>query len=153
MSSNTKLNTLILSGEGLTELPDEIFDLKNTLINLDISGNNFLDFESIIHSLKSFKNLKALKINIFTPQEAKFVIDNLPNLEYLNDEQINEEDQSNYSKESIVEYDDEDDDEEETIITIPIVKLVDKDFESVFKKLKEFYHYKNFTEKSSKKFA
>ena len=143
MSSQKNVNTLILSGEGLHELPEEIFNYEKTLINLDISGNNFLDLESVINSLKIFKKLKTLKINIFTPEEAKLVIENLPNLEYLNDELINEDDQSNSSKENIKEYDNEDDEEEEeeeeAIINISIVKLVDKEFENVFKKLKDFY--------------
>ena len=148
MSSHAKVNTLVLSGEGLTELPEEIFEYQGSLINLDISGNNFFDFESVINSLKSFKNLKSLKINIFTPDEAKLVIDNLPNLEYLNDELINDDDQNNFSKENIKEYEDEEDDEEEQIINISIVKLIDKDFEAVFKKLKEFYSLNPKKEKS-----
>ena len=50
----------------------------------------------------------------------------MPNLEYLNDEPINEDKPSDKV-------------EEERVINIPLIKLVDIEFEPVFKKLNEFY--------------
>jgi hypothetical protein len=67
-----------------------------------------------------------LKINIFTQEQAKNIIDAMPNLEYLNDEPINEDINSDKA-------------EEEIVINIPLIKLVDIKFETVFKKLNEFY--------------
>ena len=75
----------------LKAIPKEILDQKDSLESLDISGNNFNDFYSVLNDLQKMKKLKRLKMNIFTQKQAKEIIDLMPNLEYLNDEAINEE--------------------------------------------------------------
>ena len=67
-----------------------------------------------------------MKINIYTQEQAKTLIDAMPNLEYLNDEPINDDIPSDKV-------------EEEIVINIPLIKLVDIEFDPVFKKLNEFY--------------
>ena len=126
MSTKKGISSLDYSHKKITSIPKEVLKNKDTLITLDISGNNFKDFNSIIEDLKQLKKLKNLKINIFTQEQAKNIIDAMPNLEYLNDEPINEDINSDKA-------------EEEIVINIPLIKLVDIKFETVFKKLNEFY--------------
>ena len=126
MSTKKGISSLDYSQKKITSIPKEVLKNKDTLITLDISGNNFKDFNSIVEDLKQLKKLKNLKINIYTQEQAKNIIDAMPNLEYLNDEPINEEINSDKA-------------EEEIVINIPLVKLVDIEFEPVFKKLNEFY--------------
>ena len=126
MSTKKGISSLDYSQKKITNIPKEVLKNKDTLITLDISGNNFKDFNSIIEDLKQLKKLKNLKINIYTQEQAKNLIDAMPNLEYLNDEPINEEINSDKA-------------EEEIVINIPLVKLVDIEFEPVFQKLNEFY--------------
>ena len=126
MSTKKGISSLDYSQKKISNIPKEVLKNKDTLITLDISGNNFKDFNSIIEDLKQLKKLKNLKINIYTQEQAKNLIDAMPNLEYLNDEPINEEINSDKA-------------EEEIVINIPLVKLVDIEFEPVFQKLNEFY--------------
>ena len=126
MSTKKGISSLDYSQKKITSIPKEILKNKDTLITLDISGNNFKDFNSIIRDLKQLKKLKNLKINIYTQEQAKNLIDAMPNLEYLNDEPINEDIASDKA-------------EEEIVINIPLVKLIDLEFEPVFKKLKQFF--------------
>ena len=120
---NTKVTSLNYSRAKIKTLPKEILDRKDSLIELDISGNNFPDFRSVVNELNQFKKLKKLKINIFTQEQAKTIIDSMPNLEYLNDEPIN--DDLIPPKEKKQEKN--------------IIKILDNNYKSVFKKFKEFY--------------
>jgi len=120
---NTKVTSLNYSRAKIKTLPKEILDRKDSLIELDISGNNFPDFKSVVNELNQFKKLKKLKINIFTQEQAKTIIDSMPNLEYLNDEPINDDIIPPKEKK-----------QEKNII-----KILDNNYKSVFKKFKEFY--------------
>ena len=120
---NTKVTSLNYSRAKIKTLPKEILDRKDSLIELDISGNNFPDFKSVVNELNQFKKLKKLKINIFTQEQAKTIIDSMPNLEYLNDEPIN--DDLIPPKEKKQEKN--------------IIKILDNNYKSLFKKFKEFY--------------
>lgn len=129
--------SLNFSRSKLSSIPNEVMKKKDTLIELDISGNNFTDFSSVLEDLKNFKKLKKLKINIYSIEQAKTIIDSMPNLEYLNDEPIN--DDSERSKEESFQ-NNERENKEEVIINIPLNKLIDKTFILVFIKLNEFYN-------------
>ena len=120
---NTKVTSLNYSRAKIKTLPKEILDRKDSLIELDISGNNFPDFKSVVNELNQFKKLKKLKINIFTQEQAKTIIDSMPNLEYLNEEPIN--DDLIPPKEKKQEKN--------------IIKILDNNYKSVFKRFKEFY--------------
>ena len=138
MNNKEDVISLNYSKAKLTCLPKEILKNKDKLVELDISGNNFNDFDSVLEELKKFPKLKKLKINIYTQEQAKYLIDSMPNLEYLNDEPIND-DLNSEDQDNLIEYKNNEDIEEEIIINIPLIKLVDKTFEQVFKKFKEFY--------------
>ena len=85
--------SLDYSNRQLPKFPEELYNFKTTLIYLDISANPKLNLDETIQSLKQFTLLKQLKINIETGEEAKKIIDALPNLEILNDHPINEEEE------------------------------------------------------------
>ena len=89
MSENKK--SIDYSNKQLSEFPKEIYNYKATLINLDISANPLLNLEETIKALTEFPSLKKLKINIETGDEAKKLIEALPNLIVLNDHPIHEE--------------------------------------------------------------
>ena len=137
MNNKKTIYSLNYSRTKLTSFPKEILKYKDSLIQLDVSGNNFIDFYSVVEDLKKLKKLKKLKINIYTQEQAKNIIDSMPNLEFLNDEPINDELES--CQENINEFIEKKDEEEEIIINIPLIKLVDKTFEPVFMKFKDFY--------------
>ena len=123
-----EIDYLDYSRRKLKSIPKEVLDKKDTITALDISGNNFPDFYSIINELIQFKKLKMLKINIFTQEQAKYIIDSKPNLEYLNDEPINDETNSEENKEKEKEKEKNN-----------LIKLLDNNFKPVFKRFKEFY--------------
>ena len=134
--SNPNDTYLNFSKSKLKSIPKEILDKKDSLESLDISGNNFTDFDLILKDLKKLKKLKRLKINIFSQKQAKNVIDSMPNLEYLNDEPINDELNSEQEKEKSIK-----NIKEKINIKnkTPIIKIVDNNFKTVFKKFSEFF--------------
>ena len=85
--------------------------------------------------MKKLKKLKRLKINIFTQKQAKDIIDSLPNLEYLNDELVNEEISENEKNIS----NNKDDNINNIPNNFPIIKIIDNNFQKVFEKLSEFF--------------
>ena len=142
--------TLNYSRSKLTSIPKEVLENKNSLIELDVSGNNFSDFASVLKDLKQLKKLKRLKINIYTQEQAKDLIENMPNLEFLNDEPINDESEKFENSEELKECNIAVA-EEEVLKNIPLSKLVDKTFIPVFKKFKEFYSLNKGKEKDFQK--
>ena len=132
LERNSYLN---LRRSKLKSIPKEVLEKQDSLEELDISGNSFTDFYSVIKDLKKLKKLKRLKINIFTQKQAKDIIDSLPNLEYLNGESVNDEiseDEKNISN-----------NKKDRINNIqnnfPSVKIIDNNFQKVFEKLSEFF--------------
>ena len=133
---NQYCNYLNLSRAKLKSIPKEVLDQKDSLESLDISGNNFNDFYSVLNDLTKFKKLKRLKINIFTQEQAKNIIDLMPNLEYLNDEAINEEVNTEQKKEKSVSNNKE---KINVKNKSPLKQITDNNFKPVFKKFEEFF--------------
>ena len=133
---NQYSNYLNLSRAKLKSIPKEVLDQKDSLESLDISGNNFNDFYSVLNDLTKFKKLKRLKINIFTQEQAKNIIDLMPNLEYLNDEAINEEVNLEQKKEKSVSNNKE---KINVKNKSPLKQITDNNFKPVFKKFEEFF--------------
>ena len=133
---NQYSNYLNLSRAKLKSIPKEVLDQKDSLESLDISGNNFNDFYSVLNDLTKFKKLKRLKINIFTQEQAKNIIDLMPNLEYLNDEAINEEVNTEQKKEKSVNNNKE---KINVKNKSPLKQITDNNFKPVFKKFEEFF--------------
>ena len=133
---NQYSNYLNLSRAKLKSIPKEVLDQKDSLESLDISGNNFNDFYSVLNDLQKLKKLKRLKINIFTQEQAKNIIDLMPNLEYLNDEAINEEVNTEQKKEKSVSNNKE---KINVKNKSPLKQITDNNFKPVFKKFEEFF--------------
>ena len=133
---NQYSNYLNLSRAKLKSIPKEVLDQKDSLESLDISGNNFNDFYSVLNDLTKLKKLKRLKINIFTQEQAKNIIDLMPNLEYLNDEAINEEVNTEQKKEKSVSNNKE---KINVKNKSPLKQITDNNFKPVFKKFEEFF--------------
>jgi hypothetical protein len=133
---NQYSNYLNLSRAKLKSIPKEVLDQKDSLESLDISGNNFNDFYSVLNDLQKLKKLKRLKINIFTQEQAKNIIDLMPNLEYLNDEAINEEINIEQKKEKSVNNNKE---KINVKNKSPLKQITDNNFKPVFKKFEEFF--------------
>ena len=94
MSHNNKpYISLDYSNRHLSEFPKELNNYKLTLNSLDISANPLIKLDKAIEVLKEFPSLKKLKINIETGDEAKKLIDALPNLLILNDHPIHEDEE------------------------------------------------------------
>ena len=94
MSHNNKpYISLDYSNRHLSEFPKELNNYKLTLNSLDISANPLIKIDKAIEVLKEFPSLKKLKINIETGDEAKKLIDALPNLLILNDHPIHEDEE------------------------------------------------------------
>ena len=75
---------LSLSYNNLTELPKNIFSLKN-LISLDLRKNNFKDVNSIIDNVStSLKYITELKIDFNNSSQIQNLLSKIPNLLYIN---------------------------------------------------------------------
>ncbi len=92
-NNNNPYISLDFSNKQLEEFPKELYNYKLSLNSLDISANPLINLDKAIEALKEFPALKKLKINIETGDEAKKVIDELPNLLILNDHPIHEEEE------------------------------------------------------------
>lgn len=71
-------------------LPNNL-SMFQKLENLDLSKNNFNDYQEVGKALSTIPNLKRLKIDLFTQDNAYYILSNLPNLDFLNDKQTKEE--------------------------------------------------------------
>ena len=84
---NFQLN---LKNNNFNEFPKEILILNN-LEFLDISNNPLKNINEIIQNLKKFKNLKELKIDLTNKNDVFNILNNLPNLKFLNGKKTKEE--------------------------------------------------------------
>jgi len=90
LSRFKSLTELDLSENLLTFLP---FSLKeiSTVQSLNISGNLFQDLSATVKSLQTLPNLVKLSINLEDKDSVKLVLDSLPRLQILNEQEIEPE--------------------------------------------------------------
>ena len=79
-----------LSNNNLSFLPKNLSIFKN-LQYLDLRDNSFVDYQNIGLSLSTIPNLEILKIDLSTQENAYFILSQLPNLKFLNDKPINDD--------------------------------------------------------------
>lgn len=87
LKENKTTNYINLSNNNLSSIDHLInllLEFKN-LEELDVSNNPFQNFNAVILNLKKVNSLKSLKISIEKPEEALFVLENLPFLLFLNE--------------------------------------------------------------------
>ena len=82
-----------LSKNNLTSLPNDLSAFQN-LQNLDLSDNPFINYQNVGLSLSTIPNLEILKIDLSTQENAYFILSQLPNLKYLNEKPVKEEEKS-----------------------------------------------------------
>ena len=70
-------------------LPNDL-SIFQCLIVLDLSKNNFKNYEEIGKALSTIPNLKELKIDLFSQDDAYYILSNLPRLDYLNEKKTKE---------------------------------------------------------------
>ena len=83
ISENPDLLHLNLSYNNLTNLPQSFNSLKH-LISLDLRKNGFKDINQIINSLSKFQYLTDLKIDFSNSSQVQTLLNQIPNLLYVN---------------------------------------------------------------------
>ena len=82
-------------------MPEDLTDIFPSLQNLNIKGIVFDDFNSTISCLATVPNLKSLYINLTEEEQVDFLMQTLPDLEFLNgipvEREEQEEDEANNS--------------------------------------------------------
>ena len=94
------ITSIDLSNKGLTELPKEILDYKETLEILDISNNNFTDLNSVAEILSQFQKLTNLNIDLENEEDASLILQSLKYLKVLNGQATDEEEEDNNNNEN-----------------------------------------------------
>ena len=85
------ITSIDLSNKGLTELPEELLEHKDTLEILDISNNNFTDLKPIAEFLSQFPKLINLNIDLESEEDALLILKSIQNLKILNQQATDEE--------------------------------------------------------------
>ena len=85
------ITSIDLSNKGLTELPKELLDYKETLEFLDISNNNFTDLNSVAEILSQFEKLINLNIDLENEEDASLILQSLKYLKVLNGQATDED--------------------------------------------------------------
>ncbi|CAG9317864.1 unnamed protein product [Blepharisma stoltei] len=95
----SNLKELILFGNRLTSIPDDLSQLK-TLEHLDISNNLFSAVQDIIPGLSSLPSLIELNITLLQEEDEQILIEALPNLQKINSSEIEVVKEEQYDEES-----------------------------------------------------
>ena len=90
LTNISQLKELDLSNNNLTSLPSNLSSFES-LIYLNLSHNKFTNYNEIGQSLSTIPTLKELKIDLFTGDDAYYILSNLPNLELLNSKPTKED--------------------------------------------------------------
>lgn len=81
------LDDLELSNNELETIPENIKELK-TLTCLNITKNKIDDIEKLVESLKFVPKLNKLYIDIKSGKDFDYIVNSLPQLEFLNDKSL-----------------------------------------------------------------
>ena len=88
-----QITSIDLSNKGLTEIPEELLEHKDSLEILDISNNNFTDLKPIAEFLSQFPKLTNLNIDLESEEDALLILKSIQNLKFLNQQATDEEDE------------------------------------------------------------
>ena len=81
----------------IVEIPKDLSFLSK-IEEMNLNSNNFNDFKGTIIALKTLPNLKRLCLNLCNNDEVNFVLDNIPHLVMLNNQDVTPEDLSEVKK-------------------------------------------------------
>ena len=79
----SELTELNISNCNLKSFPKELMELKKISI-LDITNNDFNNFEVLVESLTIFNNLTDLKIDLINQNQVLLILNQIPTLILLN---------------------------------------------------------------------
>ena len=94
------ITSIDLSNKGLTEIPEELLEHKDTLEILDISNNNFTDLKPIAEFLSQFPKLINLNIDLESEEDALLILKSIQNLKILNQQATDEENEDENNNEN-----------------------------------------------------
>lgn len=102
LSKFHNLRQLSLADNRIAEIPEDLSCL-HSLEDINLNGNVFEDLKIVILALTSIPNLRSLHINLHEEEQVDFIFRNMPNLELLNDteverEEVEGEDQQAYDE-------------------------------------------------------
>jgi len=84
------LRLLSLADNRLVSVPQDLSCLQS-VEDINLNGNMFSDLKEVIMSLTSMPNLRSLHINLHEEEQVDFIFRNMPNLEMLNDTEVERE--------------------------------------------------------------
>ena len=96
-----QMTSIDLSNKGLTEIPEELLEHKDSLEILDISNNNFTDLKPIAEFLSQFPKLTNLNIDLESEEDALLILKSIQNLKFLNQQATDEEDEADNNNNNI----------------------------------------------------
>ena len=111
--SSEDIRELDYSNKSLSNFPQEILKYKNTLESLDLTNNDFVNYEEVVGYLSNFINLKNLNIDIQTQEQASLILDNIPSLIILNGQKTKEDDDEEKNNEQQLNNEEQNFEEEE----------------------------------------
>jgi hypothetical protein len=111
--SSEDIRELDYSNRSLSNFPQEILKYKNTLESLDLTNNDFVNYEEVVGYLSNFINLKNLNIDIQTQEQASLILDNIPSLIILNGQKTKEDDDEEKNNEQQLNNEEQNFEEEE----------------------------------------
>ena len=85
------LRSLSLADNQLSRFPDDCSCLE-TIEDINLNGNVFEDLKQVIIALTTMPNLRSLHVNLHEEEQVDFIFRNMPNLEMLNDTEVERED-------------------------------------------------------------
>jgi hypothetical protein len=91
LSKFENLRLLSLADNRITTFPEDLSWLTN-VEDINLNGNVFQDLKQVIIALTTMPNLRSLHINLHEEEQVDFIFRNMPNLEMLNDTEVERED-------------------------------------------------------------
>lgn len=90
LSKFQNLKVLSLSDNRMTEVPEDLSCLSS-VEDINLNGNMFHDLKNVILALTTMPSLRSLHINLHEEEQVDFIFRNMPNLEMLNDTEVERE--------------------------------------------------------------
>ena len=81
-----------LQNNKLKEIPSNLAQILPKLEILNLNNNQLEDLYSVVDILSTFPNLKSLFINLALEEEVTYIMKMLPDLQYLNGQEVDRED-------------------------------------------------------------
>lgn len=90
LSKFQNLRSLSLADNRLVSFPHDLSCLE-PVEDINLNGNMFHDLKQVIISLTTMPSLRSLHINLHEEEQVDFIFRNMPNLEMLNDTEVERE--------------------------------------------------------------